>query len=359
MKAKPNSLLDRVVNSMSTSSTSPGANTNSPTSHGLGAAMSKYANLFASSVSTAGSNLTSPLPLRSSARLSMQTPSPRTVPSPSDSFRNANDTTPGAEDKANPLDGQVTVEMAEAMLRWHAEAVGRVVELSPSSDVAKNISALSKVLAEAIGRSFIETALDSALARLEQWDTKTSPDLTSIATLHPVDLVCNLWQRYSTTALLPLTSASVAVRREMTTFNQHSVVRMEGKINSVMQKTIDCTISWLSYLLTRQKRNDYKPRNDELSFARNNTEPCDLSCDFLLTVKESTSEGLSGKNAEAFLTEIGVAFHSLLLDHYKKFPINPTGGLMLTKWVAYDKADRQGPCIVSRHDVYIWNQDDK
>jgi hypothetical protein len=24
----------------------------------------------------------------------------------------------------------------------------------------------------------------------------------------------------------------------------------------------------------------------------------------------------------------------LLLDHYKKFPVNPTGGLMLTKYVA-------------------------
>jgi hypothetical protein len=57
---------------------------------------------------------------------------------------------------------------------------------------------------------------------------------------------------------------------------------------------------------------------------------------------------ISGKNREAFLTEIGVSFHrfvtvvevlvwcstgffSLLLDHLRKFPVSATGGLMLAK----------------------------
>lgn len=68
--------------------------------------------------------------------------------------------------------------------------------------------------------------------------------------------------------------------------------------------------NWLTYLLSKQKKNDYKPKDEELSFARNNTEPCTLSCEFLETVRESTREGLSGKNAEVFLTEVGVTFHA-------------------------------------------------
>ena len=82
----------------------------------------------------------------------------------------------GLEDKVWPTDGILTLEMAERMLKWHAEAVGRVVELSPSAEVyvcvrlalvagadisGKNAFALSKVLSETIGRSFIEIALDS------------------------------------------------------------------------------------------------------------------------------------------------------------------------------------------------------
>lgn len=68
-------------------------------------------------------------------------------------------------------------------------------------------------------------------------------------------------------------------------------------------------VNWLKQLLTKQKKNDYKPANDEISFARNTTEPCQLSCEFLETVRETMRESLSGKNAEAFLTEVGVAFH--------------------------------------------------
>lgn len=68
-------------------------------------------------------------------------------------------------------------------------------------------------------------------------------------------------------------------------------------------------MAWLRTLLQKQKKNDYKPSNDEISFARNTTEPCQACCDYLANVKEAVDEGLSGKNAEAYLTEVGVAFH--------------------------------------------------
>ena len=39
------------------------------------------------------------------------------------------------EEPLRDEDGQVSVQVAERMLKWHAEAIGRCVELSPSSDV--------------------------------------------------------------------------------------------------------------------------------------------------------------------------------------------------------------------------------
>ncbi|EIW65486.1 hypothetical protein TREMEDRAFT_46166, partial [Tremella mesenterica DSM 1558] len=288
LKAKPNSLLDKVVHQLSSSSS---AATSSSTAQAAAAAMSKYANMFTASAER--------------ATKALQT-----------------------------TDGVLTVEMSERMLKWHAEAVGRIVELSPSGEVPKSAFALSRTLAEAIGRSFVETALDSALARLDQQDPKSEPDLSPLAVLKPADLIFHLWQRYATTALLPLAGSTATSRREIGSLNSHGVMRMEGKVNAVIQRGLDLILGWISQLLTKQKKNDYKPKNDELSFARTTTEPCELICEFLGTVKEVVDEGLSGKNAEVFLTELGVAFHSLLLDHYKKFPVNPTGGLMLTKDLA-------------------------
>lgn len=70
-------------------------------------------------------------------------------------------------------------------------------------------------------------------------------------------------------------------------------------------------MAWLTIVLTKQKKLDFKPKNDDMAFARINTEPCLLACDFLVKVREAAVASLSGRNVEVFLTEVGVTFHSL------------------------------------------------
>ncbi|KII94933.1 hypothetical protein PLICRDRAFT_128288 [Plicaturopsis crispa FD-325 SS-3] len=235
------------------------------------------------------------------------------------------------EEPLREEDGLLNVNTAEVMLRWHAEAIGRCVELSSPSDVAKNTFALLRVLAEAIGNAYVEAAIETAQARLDAADSKTEPNLQPLSILRSVDLICHLWQQYVNIALLPLASSSVTIRREMVVFNNQTVSRLEGGANNLMQRVADTIIAWLSVQLAKQKRNDFKPRNDDLSFARVNTEPCLGCCETLEKVRDAVKQSLSGKNMEVFLTEIGVAFHSLLLDHLRKFPVSATGGLMLAK----------------------------
>jgi len=133
----------------------------------------------------------------------------------------------------------------------------------------------------------------------------------------------------------------------MVVFNNQTISRIENGANGLLQRVTDCmslllgfdhpfdwiaaVISWLSLQLGKQKKNDFKPRNDDLSFARVNTEPCIACCDMLEKVRDAARQNLGGKNLEVFLTEIGVAFHSLLLEHLRKFPVSATGGLMLAK----------------------------
>ncbi|KAI0346802.1 exocyst complex component Sec10 [Trametopsis cervina] len=235
------------------------------------------------------------------------------------------------EEPINEEDGQLHIAIAETMLKWHAEAVGRCVELSSSNDVPKHIFALLRVLAAAIGSAYIETSIETVMARVEAADPKAEPSLQPLTVLHNVDLICHLWQQYVNMALLPLASVSVTVRREMVVFNNQTVSRIEGAVNHVVQKLTDAILTWLSVQLAKQKRNDFKPRNDDLSFARVNTEPCVACCETLEKVRDVAKENLSGKNLEVFLTEVGVAFHGLLLEHLKKFPVSATGGLMLAK----------------------------
>ncbi|KIY49405.1 exocyst complex protein [Fistulina hepatica ATCC 64428] len=241
----------------------------------------------------------------------------------------------GSQDKADePVreeDGQLNLDVAKKMLKWHAEAIGRCVELSPPNDIAKNTFALLRALTEAIGSAYVGAAIETAQSRLEASDAKAEPNLQPISVLRSVDLISHLWQQYVNTALLPLANSSVTIRREMVAFNNQSVSRLESASNQLLQKVTDAIVSWLSQQLAKQKRNDFKPRNDDFSFARVNTDPCIACCEMLEKVRDVAKQYLSGKNLETFLTELGVAFHALLLEHLRKFPVSATGGLMLTK----------------------------
>lgn len=216
-----------------------------------------------------------------------------------------------------------------------------------------------------------------AQVRVEGTDPKSEPPLQLLSVLRTVELICHLWQQYVNTALIALASTSVTIRREMVVFNNQTLSRLEGQVNAVLHKIMDgeilksvilmtlllsilslVTISALTLQLTKQKRNDFKPRNDDLSFARVNTEPCVACCELLEKVRDSASSNLTGKNREVFLTEIGVSFHayvlsgsrcpitditrySLLLEHLQKFPVSATGGLMLAKLVSIMKLWRE------------------
>jgi len=205
------------------------------------------------------------------------------------------------------------------------------VELSAPLDLPKNALALMRVLADALSRSYVEHAIDSTQTLLESRDPKLEPDLQPIVTLKQADMICHLWQQYVNVALLPLANTSVTVRREMTIFNNQTLSRIEGAVNGMVQRVADAIIGFLGTQLAKQKKNDFKPKDDDQSFARVNTEPCEACCDTLEKVRDVARENISGKNLEGFFTEIGVAFHTLLLDHMRKFPVSATGGLMLAK----------------------------
>lgn len=236
-----------------------------------------------------------------------------------------------AEEPLREEDGLLSIDFAENMLRWHAEAVGRSVELSAPNDVPKNTFILLRVLAEMIANSYLEVAIETAYIRIDSADPKVEPGLQVFTVMNSVDIICQLWQRYMNIAIFPLAASSVTIRREMSVFINQTMSRIEGALNNLLQRLTDTIVSWLMLQLSKQKKNDFKPRNDDQSFARVNTEPCVACCEILDKVREAAQQNMSGKNLEVFLTEIGVSFHSLLLDHLRKFPVSATGGLMLAK----------------------------
>ncbi|KAI6034430.1 exocyst complex component Sec10-like protein [Pisolithus microcarpus] len=229
------------------------------------------------------------------------------------------------EEPLREEDGHLSIDIAEKMLK----PVGRSVELSAQSDVDKSAdigadpkihSVLLRVLAEAIANSYLEVAVETAFARIDSADPKVEPSLQAFTVIYTGRCHISLMATLHEHCHIPSRPASsVTIRREMSVFVNQTISRMEG------------AFAWLALQLSKQKKNDFKPRNDDQSFARVNTEPCIACCEVLERVRDAATQNISEKNREAFLTEIGISFHSLLLDHLRKFPVSASGGLMLAK----------------------------
>lgn len=84
---------------------------------------------------------------------------------------------------------------------------------------------------------------------------------------------------------------------------------VESKANATIQKEIDCILAWLETCLGRQRRSDFKPKDDEVDLTGLATKPCIDCCEFLRRMYNTIRECFDGKNIEMFCTEVGITFH--------------------------------------------------
>ncbi|KKZ62998.1 hypothetical protein EMCG_02710 [[Emmonsia] crescens] len=236
-------------------------------------------------------------------------------------------------------DGLLNVAFSKRMLKWLAEGVGRDLELSASSETPKDVSALLNMLLSMMGEGYIEVALDGALeSASSQESTKTEPDFSYLRNLRAAISITHLMMTCINTVLIPLAAGNITIRRDMEKKAALTMNRIEDKINSIEQKTVDVTMSWVSRLLSSQKKNDFRPKEGAADSGTAwlemlQTPTCAGISTFLSRLHTTilTSLPASGSNIKIFLTEIALGVRTLLLEHFKRFTVNGPGGLMVTK----------------------------
>ncbi|CAG8563783.1 5213_t:CDS:10, partial [Cetraspora pellucida] len=231
-------------------------------------------------------------------------------------------------------DGNLSVNSAMLVLKIHAEAIRRAVKLSPFTELPKFAGVLFYVLLDNIGKHYIETALDTCLDQIAVMDPKSELYFKPFSVIKIAGDIIHLVQNHFQSAILPLASPSLTMHRDLTSDKNRFMIGVENKINLTVQRMIDAIIARLNYLLSRQKKVDFRPRDEDEVIASLATAPCNNCVECLKKVHTNISKCLDSKNIEHFLTEIGNSFHSMLLEHFKKFSVSPAGGLVLTKDIA-------------------------
>ncbi|KKA31151.1 hypothetical protein TD95_004865 [Thielaviopsis punctulata] len=231
-------------------------------------------------------------------------------------------------------DGVLSVQYAKRMLMWLAESVRRALELGSVTETPKDVNILMNLLLTSVGQVYIETALDaSADAAAAQENIKTEPDLSYLANLRPAITITTLMDRFISSVLIRLAEGNATTRRNMESQKRNNISVLEKKANDVLKATVDVIANWVAKSLNTQKKLDFRPRDGD-DFDSLQTPACQSICTFLARVRQAAERAIDGPNLEHFSCESAMAVCRLLFEHFKKFQVNATGGLMVTQDIA-------------------------
>lgn len=235
-------------------------------------------------------------------------------------------------------DGVLDAANAKRMLKWLAEAVGRGLEISGGNETAKEMHVLLNLLLTNMAEIYIETALDAANDNaVSQEYSKNEPDFSYLSNLRSAFTIMHLMITCISTMLIPLASSNIGIRREIEKITTLTMNRMEEKVNSIIQKTVDVALAWVTKLLATQKKNDFRPRDDGPGGGGAwqemlQTPTCLSVFTFLVRLHSLVLTAFApSANLTSFLTEVALGVRTALLEHFKKFQVNAAGGLLITK----------------------------
>ncbi|KJZ76576.1 hypothetical protein HIM_03912 [Hirsutella minnesotensis 3608] len=246
----------------------------------------------------------------------------------------------GLQDKENKNeievseeDGALSVANSKRMLKWLAESVQRTLELGSRAETPKDMNVLLNLLHTNMGQVYIEAAIDAAHMQATLLEnSKTEPDLSYLPSLRPAITVAAIIERFIQIVLIRLAESNTTVRKSMEALKKTAMDSIEKKTNDVLKVSLDVITNWTSKTLSGQKKQDFRPKDGELEFLQ--TPTCLSLCNFLSKASKHARDAIDGQNAEKFFSELASAIHQLLFDHFKKFQVNATGGLMVTQDIA-------------------------
>lgn len=240
------------------------------------------------------------------------------------------------DDKKNEIevsedDGVLSVANAKRMMTWLAESVRRTLEIGTAAETPKDVNMLLNLLLATMGQMYVETALDAALDQAtSQENIKTEPDLSYLPKIRPAVFITNIMNRFINTVLIRLAESNTTVRRGMEAHARSGIESIEKKTNAIMKSTVDVVVNWVTKSLANQKKTDFRPKDEGIMDSLQSP-TCLGICTFLDKVASLSKDAVDGHNLEIFSSELALSIQKLLFDHFKKFSVNATGGLMVTK----------------------------
>lgn len=226
----------------------------------------------------------------------------------------------------------LSAAQTHTVLKLAIETTTRVLELLPQK-AAKFSLEILEILVFDFGGLYVacglEVAYDKAVQEKAAAAQTQGLSLEYLRVFNVTSEILHLLSLCIKSILLPCTANNPPVRSRMISLANTFVQRCETSLNLVLECAMGLVSDRIGHLLTTQKKKDFIC--DTIDSNRDYTETCAAISDFLIHTQGVYAQHLSNKNYSNALIKIGMITLNLLLDHFKKFSVNTTGGIVLTQ----------------------------
>ncbi|KAJ1647640.1 Exocyst complex component 5 [Coemansia asiatica] len=226
----------------------------------------------------------------------------------------------------------ITATTARTLLQVHAEAIARAVGLENDSASPSAVASLTSLLLLTMGDDYMFPALEDIVESLQ--DLRQEPDLRIFGVMRTANVIVRLVQTHFQRALVPFVGTSSYVYRDMVGEKNQLMSRVEASLNLISNKLVGACTQWISGILSRQRKNDFRPADDDFAALEMGTQPCRQCTDYLYRIRQACQQTMGIENQERVLADIGNALHRMLMDHLRKYVVSVAGGLVLVKDVS-------------------------
>lgn len=224
---------------------------------------------------------------------------------------------------------KLNLSVVEIILKSSIESIARMLELCPNKSPEHALELLEILLFD-FGKLYIGGALEVCYDQSQQASNiSASTNTIDFNYLHTFTLVSEVLYLMSSCIkriILPCALNSPNIKNRMINLTNAFVKRCELSLNIILNETLDAIASRVAYLLTKQKKRDF-----QTDVIDDDTEACELVAEFLEYVHSQIKLTMNNANLNGALIKIGMNTLNQLLEHYKKFIVDYTGGIVLTK----------------------------
>eukprot|EP00158_Paraphelidium_tribonemae_P008359 Partr_v1_DN28561_c0_g1_i1_m72873 putative exocyst complex component len=170
----------------------------------------------------------------------------------------AEDTFVGFRPEAVP-----SMDIVGEIISIHKHAMHRCRQLTVLSEIPKNANILFSTLLDFIGKRYTEPCLDMILEELASYDAKLQPDMRFLEVVSSTNLVVHALQQHFQAEVVPLIATQPTIHSQLMVKKNEMMQSFEFKVDHIIQKIMAGIIGWISQILSKQKKFDYRPKETE------------------------------------------------------------------------------------------------